>query len=412
MSYNNKKKRCCNKKNCKHGNKSGSYKSKATQHQFTSSEEDSFSSSSSGGNEFSNNASQSYDDSNVESSYDQSDFSSSFDESPSSKVQSKTNAANNKKELSHLAQSANIKFSTVEYEAHRTIKPIEFFSSKTGELKNKGSITLSVEKGHFERIRGTNQADFKNLREDQKGGKHDLIKSIKLTMVSNYPQTMVVSFPTISAIEGEFFRDSKNYVNFTIPAGTFSATNNRFDKVIIDRDITNSSKEYANYYSGYNPDNMEHGVYYTKDQMVLPLNNPALLVFNTKYPKLAVTEPNAKQFKATGECMIPKEKGMECLKIAKEKIANKISLGNCNDKFKIVISAVMPYERKAGHEKGKETFKGFGDVKHLIASNPSLSGLSAHPETKLPMNEHFENQPLVFDVWCEFEYVRLDGKAI
>jgi hypothetical protein len=398
MSFNKKSKRCCGKKHCKHG-KSG----KSTK--YSSSESESFSSSS--GSDFSQSSESSFD-----ASSEQSDFSnSSYEETPSKSMKS-SRAAANKEKAAHLTKTADIKFSSVEYEAHRAIKPIEFFSRKTGELKNKGSITLSVEKGHFERIRGTNTLDFQNIRPDQKGGNHDLIKSIKLTMVSNYPQTMVVSFPTISAIEGEFFRDGKNYVNHTIPAGTFSSSNSRYEKVILNRDITNSSKEYANYYSGYNPDNMDSGIYHLKNHIVLSLNNPALMVFNTKYPKLAVTEPNVKEFHSSNDVMIDKTKGLECLKIAKEKIGNKVSLGNCNDKFKVIISAVMPYERKASHEKGKDTFQGFGDVKHIIASSPNLSGLSTHPETKLPLAEHFQQQPLIFDVWCEFEYVRLDGKSI
>lgn len=415
--YNNKKeKRCnkCTKKHCKHrGNAYGKTK------QYTSSEESSFSSSSSGG-DFGDSYSKSQ-GSFESSSYDDSDFSSSFEEkksfqSKSGKSSSQMTNNTNSSAMdtsNHLSQTADIKYSTVEYEAHRVVKPSEFFSSKTGELKNKGSITLSVEKGHLERIRGTNATDFSNLRPDQKGGRHDLIKSMKLIVVSNYPQTMVLSFPTISAIEGEFYRDNKTYVNYTIPAGTFSSNSKtRFEKVILDRDITNSSKEYANYYSGYNPDNMEHKIHYTSEYMILPMSNPTLLVFNTRYPKEAVLRPNAKQFKNTGECFIPIEKGKECLEIAKEKIGKKISLGNCNDKFKVVISAVMPYERKAAHEKGKDLFKGFGDVKHIIAANPNFTGLSHHPDSKLPMQEHFQNSTITFDVWVEFEYVRLDGKQI
>lgn len=418
--YSGKKKCGCTKKKCKHMMMKSSKSSYGKGKQAYSSEEDysSSSSSSSSSGDFSRS---SYETSN-ERSYDSSDFSSSssseekqsFKSSKQSSFGSKYGSSSEKLSKKELAseKASGIKFDKVKYEAHVLQKPSEFFSEKNGALKDKGRVILDVSKGDWTRISGTNEPDFKKVRVDQKGGRHDLIKSAKLIMFCNYPQTMTVGLTSIPNREGTFSRDNKKYVNWTIEAGTFKPEGSRYEATIFERDVDPSIQSYANKYSGYNPDNLEVGINYTKKHMILPIDNPVLMTFNHKYKELAQYAPNAKQFKNTNEVMIPKDKGIECLKIAKEKLSNSISLGNCNDKFKMVISAVPPNHRKLAHDNAKVQWKGFADIQHRIASNPTLIGLDKHPDTGLPLEKHFEETPLMLDVWIEFEYVRLDGKKL
>jgi hypothetical protein len=297
-----------------------------------------------------------------------------------------------------------IKLQTVVYSINRDFTPQDFYSSKTNKLKNHGKMVFTVGKGLI-REEASRGKDFENLRSDQKGGNHDLVKRMKQIVISTYPETLRFEFPTVP-LQGDQYCRGKNYISKDIPAGTFNKNNTRFEIELFDKDITESIREYANTYRGYNPDNINENVFRTKHHMIVPLKNPIMLIHNTKYESEAITSPNVEHLKETDSCMIDLNRGEECLKLAHEMLTKKIPYGNINDKFKVIVSTPMPTNRN------EKDWKGLADIPHLMACNSSYTGLKTHPNSGLDFQTHFSQHPFLFKTWFEIEYTRLDGKSL
>jgi hypothetical protein len=392
------------------------------------------------------NYSDSEDESSYSGSYDNDDYSSysSEEEKPTKSYKSNNNGLSSntqlkgnqptqdqmsimKAEFDRLLQPADIKLYTVTYTGTRRLLPKQFLDAveggKPGEfkLRNDGKFILSYNQKHLTREFGNNQPDFDNIRQDQAGGKHDLIGKTSLKIRCNWPGKTTFGLPTINTTSNIFYektttgKEMKEYVSCPVSAGVFKPEGSFFESVVLDNTtlLTNSVKDYANQFAGYNPDNMKHHTYETMDHVILPLGHPAVMVYNTKPEnKTRQLSKPSPGFEKTNQVIMELSEGRECIELATKRVSGRTPYGNVTDRFRIEVSANMDYERSKAVEKGKSPYLGFADFDIWFAAQPNLYAKKLHPDSGLPMREHFENTYILMDVTATIEYTRLNGKTI
>lgn len=243
-----------------------------------------------------------------------------------------------------LQKPAKFQTQTVVFEASREYTPSQFFDSN-GNLKADGKLIFSASKNHLKPIRATCQADVYGVTPSDV--REDLVSEVELKIWGNYNKKLLISIPTIGALEGEHFREAADHVNFTVPANTLA-----LDKPYIltyNRDdvITNGTLAFANSYKSTSPDVMDKDIAHVNGRGIsyVPWNHSIMHYYNMDHANdgLAVFEEPPADMK--GDVIIQTKDVMTYLAYAKQSVAKVVSLGNVTNAPQIVIEACEPQER-------------------------------------------------------------------
>lgn len=313
-----------------------------------------------------------------------------------------------------LLQDAKLKYDTIVHEADRSISPGQLLD-KNMTMKNNGEIVFSIANGHLVPVSGTCKKDIPLSRENRSDLKNDLVESITVSMTSNFPKKLLVSFPNIASIGDEFFRGDAKHVVHTIPAGALSE--NKPYEFTFKRTITNGIAAFAATYDSPSPDSMNSSICDTgRGYCLVPFTHSIIHYYNKDHQNdgLAITED---KLNATlgGDVKMDKKDVDKYIEIAKNGINEKISLGNVTSDMKVVLSVPAPTShtvmssRLNAANTNKElsgklqapTFLGFADVNYILGKD---AGEGAR--------ERFMKTPFKFDMTIKVNYLKLDGRAI
>jgi len=285
----------------------------------------------------------------------------------------------------------------------------------TGQLrlKNNGRLIFNLKNGRAKLDKHSNKEDF---RADLPLGNNDLVKSVEIiNLTSDYKQKMLLSFKTIPTFDKEGARDGVDYVTHTLPLAALKEEKS-YNKLIFERPINNGVIDFANAFPGQNPDNMDKKISWYTDPLTNKITHglisvnpksphPLVFFYNQDHPEghdlnINGPGPGLSQLQAV---LLSKEDIDKYSSIAKEKLKQRISLGDVTNGFSVELSVPVP----SGVEPSK--FYGFADARHAY---PNISNVQKEKVkgTEQSYQSYYMNRPQHISFQVYMKYIKLDGK--
>jgi hypothetical protein len=317
--------------------------------------------------------------------------------------------------IEQLQKEAKVNFTEVTYVGCVTFKPKQFFDSK-GQLKKEAKLVFKQGLGKDATLELTSlkgkKSNFETVSSQQgkKPGERAHYKNIVSQLVvdrleTNFTDSFVLAFPTVPAMDEEFFYGDKKHVSHHFMIGDAQLIREKPCE-ILSRPTTNWQLHFHNRFPGKGPDTFmdEFLTDTANNYTVMSTGNPLLLVANDGERKLKQKEYNAKTCTVFGnnQIQVPQKIVETYMPATKKMMTEKISYGDLLS-VDFYVEAYVPcpavlqeMHNKAVKTRGREGafHHGFGDFNHTLQIGA---------------------QKLTKDEWMEKEFymqIRIKGKAL
>lgn len=290
-----------------------------------------------------------------------------------------------------LVQEADVHFDEILHTGVKTFKPRHFSGKHNGEIKNEGHLIFAVNpsgkhKPSLEIFSGSNEDDYGS---HTKPGRHDLVKEIALTLTTDYPGSLVISFPTVAPIGKQFYGKGVKHVRALIPAGVIEP-NKAYTKVMLERRINNAQLLYNNKYPiASEHSSVEAGILFTRhDEAIFSLKHQLVYFYNKDHPMDPIDAPSP-GFETTNEVKLPRKLAEKYNAMAQQTIPSKISLGDVTHNMQIAIAPHCP--------------NGFANIEYPLSFMPREAGM-----TRKQQQEKYLDTDYTFTLSSTTKYIKLD----
>ena len=319
-----------------------------------------------------------------------------------------------------LLKTANVKWDTIEYEVEHAFRPRALLT-KEGELKGDGSFSFSVENGYLVARSASNEDDIPLDRFKLQKMENDLVQSIEVSIRSDFPKKLVLSFPTVRKIGKEYFR-GESHVCRTIDEGLLNMA--KPVDFAFKRDINMGIIAFTHTYDGTSTSTEHLAADIVRmnqrgrlGDCIVPIDHVIVHYFNNDPVNISKKITQVDLLPNMGKNIVmSKDVVDKYLKIAEENIGNKVSLGNVTSNMIVKLSvpeppaSVMARERFNAAQKqhtGKKLaappaqWKGFAEYRHVLGVNASDESIKQYLDTPIP-----------FHMVVSVKYIKLDGREI
>jgi hypothetical protein len=326
--------------------------------------------------------------------------------------------------IKSLKEPTDVKFSKVEFDMECSFCGRDFLirheDPKTKKvswsIKDMGKLIFKESNGNTTCNFGSKKADF---LPGVPIGNHDLIKNVKITAFkSNFPQKMLLSFPTIPTFNNEKARNNSDFFTHLITPAKFDKRG-IYSGSVFDREITKGMVEFANTYPGHTPDNMDSKISWIKDPRSGVLTHglisvaedslhPIVFFYNKDHGEkdplhIRGPSPGLQEINAV---LLKKEEIDHYSEMAKTKISQRFSLGNLSNAVTVELSVVMPSGLK-----NEKNFAGFADARAIFPHIRDVKN-EKMADTNMTYLNYFMSQTYHVSFHLEGEYLKLDGNLI
>lgn len=212
----------------------------------------------------------------------------------------------------------NIKLDEAVFTFNMAFSPQDISRDMASDETNDGSILLSQLNKNLKREFCTSTRDFERK---QPMGQHDVVLFAKVEIASNYPGTVELGFPTLSADSKNQFSSEHSHISMRLFPTEFNGK--MHTKTIADRTLNAGRLAFLERYRGQTPDNME------KMKLVVK-NYEKSYDVRAESPKAAILyfyyDDKDESKKPVNPTELPMNKKSKTVKFTKEQVAKYMPL--------------------------------------------------------------------------------------